>query len=354
MATREDQEKVNQGRRAMLSLSSLDMDSTTVTASRNVTEGSRDFEAAVHYIKGEIYNFGVNDKLPAAGATLEDFQRRREELVGEHIMKITDIRGLPGGNDSIKFNTHGFAIFEPPPPPTGKFVDVKNSEEEYFPKLAEKMKEITGAKHAFVFNTAARELPKLEKGQTNAAAKLSLGKFAQYAHSDYGPESPATMRQMAELRWNVPHEEVESCWTCICNIWFPREHPAYKNPLAMLDASSVDWTGKSGKVRQRVTFDFNNLIHGIGYGMTQKQREAMNGAYYALWIGEMHGTNTTDSLLQGALYHPNQRWLYISDQKPTEAFIFKQWDERPDQQHNPQAFHNSFRDPFHEANLDLP
>ena len=71
----------------------------------------------------------------------------------------------------------------------------------------------------------------------------------------------------------MPHEEVESCWTCICNIWFPREHPAYKNPLAMLDASSVDVTEKSGRPRQRVTFDFNNLIHGIGYGMTQKQRD---------------------------------------------------------------------------------
>merc|ERR1719230_1216616 len=88
--------------------------------------------------------------------------------------------------------------------------------------------------------------------------------------------------------------------------------------------------------------------------MNQKQRDAMNVAYYNLWIGEMHGIQTTDSLLQAAVHHDAHRWLYLSDQKPTEAFIFKQWDERPDQQHNPQAYHNSYRDPFHEANDDLP
>ena len=50
-----------------------------MSASRNLTAGSRDFEASVHYVKGEIYNFGVNDKLPPAGAPLEDFQKRRED-----------------------------------------------------------------------------------------------------------------------------------------------------------------------------------------------------------------------------------------------------------------------------------
>merc|ERR1711964_198819 len=59
------------------------------------------------------------------------------------------------------------------------------------------------------------------------------------------------------------------------------------------------------------------------------------------------------STLTGPLYAPQHRWVFCSDQRPEEAWLFKQYDTRPGMPAR-QAFHNSFRDPFHEGDPTKP
>merc|ERR1711939_816085 len=47
----------------------------------------------------------------------------------------------------------------------------------------------------------------------------------------------------------------------------------------------------------------------------------------------------------GPVYSPKHRWVYISDQEPTEAWLFKQYDARSSVAQR--TFHNSFHDPYH-------
>merc|ERR1712096_375176 len=63
-------------------------------------------------------------------------------------------------------------------------------------------------------------------------------------------------------------------------------------------------------------------------------------------------TGTPRSTLTGPTYAPQHRWVFMSDQRPDEAWLFKQYDTRPGVAR--QCFHNSFHDPFHDEDPDCP
>merc|ERR1719171_1015618 len=68
-------------------------------------------------------------------------------------------------------------------------------------------------------------------------------------------------------------------------------------------------------------------------------------------LGEKDWRENADSViprstLSGPTYAPQHRWVFCSDQRPDEAWLFRQYDER-ERIPSKMCFHNSFRDPFH-------
>merc|ERR1711964_365395 len=54
----------------------------------------------------------------------------------------------------------------------------------------------------------------------------------------------------------------------------------------------------------------------------------------------------------GPLFAPANRWVFCSDMRPEEAWLFKQYDTRDNVAKA--SFHTSFVDPFHLKNPDTP
>merc|ERR550514_1088705 len=64
-------------------------------------------------------------------------------------------------------------------------------------------------------------------------------------------------------------------------------------------------------------------------------------------IAPSNGTSIT-----APLYSPQHRWVYISDMRPDETWLFKQWDSREGVAKC--TFHCSFHDPYHDGWTDCP
>lgn len=57
-------------------------------------------------------------------------------------------------------------------------------------------------------------------------------------------------------------------------------------------------------------------------------------------------------MLTGPIHAAGHRWVFCSDQRPDEAWLFRQYDEREGVAKC--CFHNSFHDPFHAQDPDCP
>ena len=72
----------------------------------------------------------------------------------------------------------------------------------------------------------------------------------------------------------------------------------------------------------------------------------------ARFPGAVPGAPSNGAGLVGPTYSPHHRWIYCSDQRPDEAWLFKQFDTR--QGVAPTTFHNSFHDPFYDRQPGIP
>lgn len=112
-------------------------------------------------------------------------------------------------------------------------------------------------------------------------------------------------------------------------MWMPIERPAYKDPLCLLDSSSLNVAQETVPI---VT------VGEIFYGKNKD-----------LPAAEQTPQASQDAPALAPVYNPRQRWVYVSDMTPEEAMLFKQYDFRPNQRATA-TFHHSMPDPFHEAN----
>merc|ERR1712216_700706 len=156
-------------------------------------------------------------------------------------------------------------------------------------------------------------------------------------------------------RFGVPAEEANSCDLCMLNMWQPRTWPAWTEPLALLD-----WTSLEEPKLDPVIFNVEDGIK-LSPGRTEHTR-----SYYKL-DNKRTGANTLkgrfndkedhsrplserladDIFINGPTYSPKHRWVFCSDMRPDEAWFFKQIDTREGVA--AVAYHNAVRDPFHEA-----
>lgn len=237
----------------------------------------------------------------------EKYDFAREMVTEECEVPVVDARAPEhGGLDAWRLDVHGFQIV-PAPPPVEDFTDQETVKKVYYPQLVETAIKATGASRGFVMTHGLRE--------ENDVAMT----YALFAHGDGGPDVVETWRK-ALVKRGVPEEEVNTSDILGCNIWHPRDRPAFKNPLCILDASSTT---------QRLNADG-------APAESAKYRTFTPTGFYAL----------------GPLYEPTNRWVFCSDMRPTEAWLFKHYDTRPNVAKC--GFHNSFSDTFHEGNPEIP
>lgn len=144
-------------------------------------------------------------------------------------------------------------------------------------------------------------------------------------------------------RYGVPEAEAQSCGLCLVNMWVPVEQNAYKDPLGLLDASSIDIQKET--VAWKIHNDLDN-----GYKEAYKE-----GGFSNKSLDSRVPAAAQDAPALAATHAPQHRWVYLSDMTTQEAVIFKQYDFRKSQPAKA-TFHLSFPEAnrFHEAWAECP
>lgn len=234
------------------------------------------------------------------------------------------------------------------PPP----MDFKNRKlllEEYYPKMAHLAKQHTGATEAYVWTHLLRD----ETSKTGNS-------YSRFAHSDAGAESPAMFRLLLQGKFGLKKEDAENCEIMMVNIWHPRDHPAYRDPLCLLDATSLQPGEEPVNIRYVLSGGAKAFLGGKGDPETvEKDRRFLEGFWgrptLARFPGELPAAAPSNGAgLVGPTYSPAHRWVFCSDQRPDEAWIFKQYDTRNDVGRAKTTFHNSFHDPFYDKAPSIP
>lgn len=265
--------------------------------------------------------------VDAPGLSPAEFKRRRLAVTEPHQVSILDARtALAGGNGLAAWtlDTHGFQVFRPPPA-MPNWRDTKAVMGDYYPRIIELVRRLTGATRGFPMAKSGGFLFRTEKPLS------SLEAYSRFAHTDVGPDNVPSWRRMLVKR-GVPEEEAETCDLCMFNVWHPVDRPAFRDPLCLLDAQTANLEEDVCRYKFRVSTDAKDANGEQMYSAKQASNDS--------------GTSL------GPLFNSAHRWVYISDQRPSEAWLFKQYDTRPNVAKC--TFHNSFHDPFHVQESETP
>lgn len=305
---------------------------------------SRDVDTSLFYYRQEAPRTDVS--VPALGKSWSNivemkFPMKMKEYYKRYPVKIVDARThLPGGKEAWDIDDHGFC-FVKPPNPVSDFQDYGLVKRDYGPQVAEVCRLACGAKKAFWMSHMRRA----EIGDAPGARKnMNEGYATGAGHSDYGPEFEEQFRTVLHRRYGMPEEEARTCGLVLVNMWVPVERPAYKDPLCLLDASSIDMEKET--VAWKLANDIDN-----GYKVAYKE-----GGLSSKEALERVPVAAQDAPALAPTYGPTHRWVYLPDMAEDEAVVFKQYDFRnkvPGMGAKA-TFHCSFPDQFHNNWKDCP
>lgn len=308
----------------------------------------RDLDTTIDFVRTDVDLPSV--PVPPLGSSLEQLKKQRDEVFCTESVRVLDARRGPtpiagepttgSGEEAWDFDTNGFTLLSPVPALNGVDPNDRTKMRElYFPEVAELVRRKTGAEQAFVFNYLYRDN---SRGQDYGTM------YSRYAHSDYGPESLETLRWMlikgdGRFRAPVPEEELEDKELCIANLWHPVDHPAYNDPFALLDATSLGEPKGTYPFLQARPVPLNVDGLAMGYPLLDDQRPKVERFYKIAYMTQFNSGASNDSLLVACPgYAPTQRWVYFPDMQPEMGWLFKQYDEREGVARC--AFHNSVKD----------
>jgi len=261
------------------------------------------------------------------GDSKEEYKRRRAQVAVTHEMTVTDGRATAGGPDGWGFDSNGFTAAVAPEP-AADFADRRLLAAEYVPRVLDLVQETLGASRTFSIGFQIRT--------ESTGRGTSQASYARFAHSDYGPDYEAQFRDVLAHRFDVPDAEAESCGLCCVGFWAPINHPAYQDPLCLLDVASTDPSNLEGE-------SIRLLYSGLSLGRMNRDRP----------LEERIPVPGGDAPALAPIHAPQHRWVFVPDMSPEEALIFKQYDFR-DGAPSRVCFHNSFRDRFHDDWQDCP
>lgn len=203
---------------------------------------------------------------------------------------VRDARQTP---DAIQLEVNGFELFKFASPVTD-FTDSGLITNTYYPAVAEFVKETTNASEIFISNHLIRTE---DKSDFNKA-------YARFVHCDYDVDSARSfsLKHLQNRKIDVAgYESAEFAWY---NSWQPFDHPVQENPLAMLDATTIQ-RGDIGK-----------YVYGG------------------------RGTSLESSI---PLHRAEHQFYYYENMTQDEVLLIKQLDTRPG--HARVSPHTSFIDP---------
>ena len=260
------------------------------------------------------------------GGSKEDYKKRRDRVVSEHSVTLHNARGSEHGDLPTAWDlaVNGFT-FVPAAMPIADFHNRAAVRNEYGPRLSEIVEATTGANRAFLVGQQVRT------EQTGRG--ISSASYARFAHSDYGPEYEPIFRRLLSSRYGLSKDEAENCGICLVGYWAPIERPAYRDPLCLLDSTSVDLE----KEMVRYIYQFDGELHYSSKRPLEKRLPVP----------------AQDAPAIAPVYSPNHRWFFAPDMSPEEAVIFKQYDCRENMEARA-CWHNSFHDTFHDGWQDCP
>lgn len=145
-----------------------------------------------------------------------------------------------------------------------------------------------------------------------------------FAHCDNSVNGALTV-----LENNIPAAELEkrknSRWA-IMNVWRPLKRPIAREPLALLDANTVDEEDLIGVMSifpQKKDAAFGTAYPG-GVGCVRSFSLA------ALKTSLTLGSHSASFETSQVLANEKHRWYYASRLSPNEALLFKQFDSKTD------------------------
>ena len=216
-----------------------------------------------------------------------DSRRANTEKVDVLVRNARDLA------DKISVDVNGFELLKYTSPITD-FEDAEAVTEFYRPAIAEFVRKVTGASAVFITNHLIRTE---DKSDFNKA-------YARFVHCDYSLKTArsASLNLLKNREIEVSqYENAEFAWF---NTWQPFDHPVHKNPLAVLDASTI----QEGDIVDYI------------YGVT--------------------GKSNTSSM---PLYRKEHQFYYYKNMLPDEVLLIKQLDTRAGR--SGVSPHTSFIDP---------
>ncbi len=234
------------------------------------------------------------DVMPVTYATAAGADRIESEgNYADHNCTIRDARPIAG---NLTLDREGFALV-PHATKVKDFYDLDETDRIYIPELEELVKAHSGASKVVVFDFTRRA-----DSQDIQDTKMVRGPAGR-VHNDYTDVSaPQRVRDL------MPAGEAEALLErryAIINVWRPVLGPVETSPLAVCDARSI-----------------------AADDLVTTERRAKNR------VGQV----------QHALYNPDHRWFYFSQQTRDEATLIKCFDSARD---GPARFtaHCAFDDP---------
>lgn len=301
---------------------------------------ARDWHGRVNYYRRDAPRTAVEVQGKTYSGVIEmggeNMNMKPGKFFKMHPTTIVDARThLRSGKDAWKFERHGFCYIRRPEYDFEDHAaqDRRRVDAEFGPKVCEAVCRATGARRAFWMSHQRRA-----EG-AGYAERPAVG----FSHADYGPDYEEQVRTVLATRYGLPEAEARACGLCLVNMWAPVERPAYRNPLALLDGSTVDMA------KDVVPWILNPSIDN-GYGYYQ---EAMGRGQHARPPAERVPQAAKDAPALAPMHSPRHRWVFLSDMTPEEAVIFKQYDFR-EASTCKATFHSAFPDPFHKEWKECP
>ena len=204
-------------------------------------------------------------------------RRSRRANTAKHAVEVHDARdGLASGE--LTLDTNGFALLRHASA-VRNFRDDRAIREIYYPEIVALAMRTTGAREVIITQHVVR---------TEDTSDFNKA-YARFVHCDYSLDDPRDLAGRALARRGLDrrgYAESEFAWF---NSWQPFDHAVARNPLAVVDASTV---------RPEYVVDY----HYTGYG--HKGKSAM------------------------PVPDPGHRFYYVSNLRTDELLLLKQQDTR--------------------------
>ena len=211
-------------------------------------------------------------EIPVVG----DRESRRANTA-KHVVEIHDARDALRRGD-ITLDTNGFALLRHATA-VRNFRDDEEVRDIYYPEILALATRTTGARDVIITQHVVR---------TEDTSDFNKA-YARFLHCDYTLEDPRELAARALARRDLNIANYSNCEFAWFNTWQPFDHTVDRNPLAVVDASTVS------------TKDVLDYYY-TGYG--QKGKSAM------------------------PLRDPGHRFYYVPRMKTDELLFLKQLDTR--------------------------